>query len=509
MARWGQIFDKKFLVRHLAVWLGAMVVCYVTKGAGVGLLFLPMFYSLLQKRHDLLLVFLTIFVGFPMSNHVLVPKGAAFNLEVKILWFVLASLMSVQVFGRRQSPLATPFIGILVYALYMLVPSTFGWCPAISYLKLLLFVITFLAFYEIANEIILGPRTGVIQIRSAFLAFACYILVGSVLLIPFPSISQMRIEQFLEALQAGRNLTSLYCGMMYHSQALGPVVAVMFVMVFSDFLFSVRKWNWLYLILLACAPILVFKTSSRTAMGTLLAGAFFVTLLFLKTRQVESRWRLRVVFALVALCLVGSVGISVHPKGRAAIARFVLKVQTAEELRGVNSEDLLSTRQALIDHALYNFRASPVIGNGFQVSDEYAGAKISNFKQLLSAPIEKGVWVTAILEEGGLLGFTIFVVFAVGCIIKLVLRKAYTGAAVFFTLLVSNLGEFSIFAMSGVGGYAWAMCFMGIILDAQRLREQHIIYWAATPDEGESYEEVSMRMYGEREPIYVLPSSQR
>lgn len=498
MARWEQIFDKPGLMKHLAVWLIAMIICYVSRGAAVGVLLLPMMLSMSGKQQDLMLVFLTIFVGFPMSNHTLVPKGAVFNASVKMMWIFLAVFLAGKVAGKRQSPLATPFLGIIVYALYMFLPSVVGWNAPISLLKLFLFIVTFFAFYEIANVVILGPRATVILIRSAFLAFAIYILVGSVLLIPFPSISQMRFEQLEEALKAGRAITSLFCGMMYHSQALGPVVAIMGVMVLADYLFSIRKFNWIYTALLLCAPLLVYKTSSRTAMGTLLAGFLFVLYLFMRTRVVGARWKRNVMTLGFLLGIAAMIGLSALPQSRAAFARFVSKNQQTEDFKGFSAEDLVSSRQGLIDRALYNFKKAPLIGNGFQVSEDYAGMKIYNIKQLLSAPIEKGVWVAAILEEGGAFGMAIFLTFLCTCLYKLVHRKAYTGAAVLFTYVVSNLGEFSMFAMSGVGGYAWAMCFMGIILDAQRLREEKIIYWAITPNEGESEEQAWARLYGGR-----------
>ena len=479
MARWKQIYDKPGLRLHLAVWLIALIVCYVTHGSGVGILALPMLWSMSGSKQDLMLVFLTIFVGFPMSNHTLVPKGTVFNVTVKALWVFLAAYLAGKVAGRRQSPLTTPFLGIIVYAGYMVLPSAAGWNVPISFLKLFLFVTTFFAFYEIANVVILGPRATVIRIRSAFIAFALYILVGSALLIPFPGISQMRFEQIQETLNAGVAVTSLYCGMMFHSQALGAVTAIMGVAVLADYLFSIRKFNWLYTILLLCAPILIYKTSSRTAMGTLFAGVIFVFYLFMRTRVVGGAWKRKVLTVGCVAGMLAMIVIVALPTGRVSVARFVTKGHHAESLKGYTTEDLMLSRQELIDRAIFNFKKSPLLGNGFQVSEDYEGMKIKSIKQLLSAPIEKGVWVTAILEEGGAIGMLLFLGFFVTCIITLVRRKAYTGAAVFFTYIVSNLGEFSMFAMSGVGGYAWAMCFMGVIMDAQRLREENISYWYA------------------------------
>jgi len=131
----------------------------------------------------------------------------------------------------------------------------------------------------------------------------------------------------------------------------------------------------------------------------------------------------------------------------------------------------MSTRQFLIDEQMMHFRQSPMVGNGFQVSADMAYFKSTSWLSYLSAPIEKGVWVTAVLEEGGVIGLTILVFFFLSAGLALLRRGAYTGLSIFCALLVSNMAEFTMFAMSAMGGYFWAMVFIGVAIDAARIRE--------------------------------------
>ena len=122
-----------------------------------------------------------------------------------------------------------------------------------------------------------------------------------------------------------------------------------------------------------------------------------------------------------------------------------------------------------MDSAMANFEESPAIGNGFQVSAQMADMDIRSWKQLLSAPIEKGVWITAVLEEGGIFGLLLFCGFLLIAFPLLLSRQAYLGVCALFVFIISNLGEFTFFSASGNGGLLWAVTFVGLTLDAQRV----------------------------------------
>jgi hypothetical protein len=108
-----------------------------------------------------------------------------------------------------------------------------------------------------------------------------------------------------------------------------------------------------------------------------------------------------------------------------------------------------------------NFRRSPVFGIGFQVSTtEYFIQNAS----LFYAPIEKGFLPSALLEEVGVVGTSFFVIFVITMAVQLVRERNIPGVAMFATLLASNLGEASLFALAGHGAYGWILLVGGIVL---------------------------------------------
>ena len=55
----------------------------------------------------------------------------------------------------------------------------------------------------------------------------------------------------------------------------------------------------------------------------------------------------------------------------------------------------MSTCQTIVDREMENFKASPMIGNGFQVSAVQIGLRNAMWSELLPAPAEQGVRMAA------------------------------------------------------------------------------------------------------------------
>lgn len=465
------VYDKKLLMQGL---FGLAILCLAMKATG-GMGFLLIFPFILvgfgKNKTGLLFWCILATTVITMTNPNIAPKGSVFSIANRLVYLLVGGVMVLQVVGQRASKLMTPLLAILPYVAYMAIVSSVGWQPIISYLKLTLFTIVFFAFYSVGNAATARVNLGVAQLRSIFLCFAVFLIVGSVCLIPFPGIATLSADFYI---MQGLPLPegSLFMGITLQSQALGPIVAVVSVMLLADLLFSVKKWDKLYVLLLALSPILIYKTGSRTAMGTYAAGLFFVTLSFMHARGVGAKWRGKALSALFLIGLLGGLAFMATPSMRQSTVQFIFKTRGAEIAKESQTmERLVSSRQGLIDRAMENFHESPWIGNGFQVSVEQKDMRIDSWKQLLSAPIEKGVWVVAVLEEGGVFGmalFCIFLLIAFGCLLS---RQSFIGAAVLFVFIVSNLGEFTFFSMSAMGGIFWAMVYLGIAMDAARLRE--------------------------------------
>ncbi len=461
------IYDKKQIFKCLFILTTLTVAMNLTNGIGFAFIIPLALLSLTRNKPDDVFFYILAMVSTVIMNPRIAHRSAIFFIEQRVMLMGLGLLLASRAASSRRSPLVAPFMGMMIYVAYMAITSSAGWCPIVSYLKLALFSFTYLAYFGAANASAIHPRGNVVGIRSVILSIAAFFLLGSVALIPVPSLGMMNKDMFLE--NPGANITSLFMGMTSHSQCLGPIVSGLATILFADFIFGVRRMSKLYILLLACCPILIWKTSSRTAMGTFLSGIMFASYFFMRARWVGHRWRGRVLSFMWIGAIFLAVAVACSGSMRQSATRFIQKNSGAETMKDFTIEDFTSSRMGLVENALYNFRKSPVFGNGFQVSDTMAGEQAGGVR-LLSAPIEKGVWVTAILEEGGVIGFVIFTLFLLIALMKTIKHQAFVTASVFFVLIVSNLGEFTFFSVSYSGGFMWALVFASMALDAARLK---------------------------------------
>ncbi len=454
--------------------LGLIFLCAAMKatgGAGFVLIFIPCLIAFSKNRINLLAFLLMTTAIITVCNRAIAPKDFIFSISTRFFYILVATTMFFQNTGRKTAKQLIPILTIFIYVFYEAIVSSVGFSPLISYLKIILFSAGLLAFFGMANAAYHANSSATSTLRNIILIFSIFIIGGSFLLIPFPGIAQMGAA---EALEMGLPVESigLFQGITYQPQTLGPAVSTLSVILFADALFLLKRWDKLYLILLLLAPILIFYTSSRTAMGTYLAGMFFTIFIFMQAHGVGSRWKIKAMNAITLIGLFSAFVLFSTPQMRHAVANFALKFGDAENTE-LSYENLTATRQGLMEVSINNFKKSPWIGNGFQVAQYHENMTIRSWKQLLSAPIEKGVWITAVLEEGGIFGMIIFVIFLLIAFFGLLRRKAYIGVCVLFTFLVSNLGEFTFFSISANGGMMWAMTFIGIALNAQHIRLQN------------------------------------
>lgn len=450
----------------LAMTVGAM---HYTEGAGFAIIIPLAFISLTRDKPEEFYFYLMLFCIVVVTNPRIAKRGVVFFLEQRVVLMSLGFIFMLRLFGQNKNPLVVPFAGLIWYLVYMAVSSLFGWNVVVSYLKLALFLFVFLAYFYAANMAAQHPRENLPAVRSVILSIAIFFIIGSVAVIPFPSIGLMNAEMLSES--SSGDFTSLFMGMAAHSQCLGPIISALAVLIFADLIFGIREWNWIYIILLVCCPILIWKTSSRTAMGTFISGLLFSSYLFMKTRWVGNHWKKKVMSVLWIGGIFFVIAILFSGLMRERAVEFLQKGKSeGGKSANVSIETIISSRKMLYDNAIKNFEKSPILGNGFQVSEEMETLKVRSFTSILSAPIEKGVWVSAILEEGGLIGFAIFCAVVWNILSKMIKYRGFITASVFLVFIVSNLGEFTIFSMSYVGGFMWALVFAAVALDATRSR---------------------------------------
>lgn len=466
------IYDKKTFWHDLIIMFLMIPLHMFTRGNGFLLVVPFALLSLIRKRPDRLLFWIMLSIALMMGNNQLMPKGPFFYLGQRFLFLVIGLSAVVSIAARRLCPQVTPLLLIVPYVLYAIIPSMQGWSPIISLLKIALFSVVFMAYFGLSNMVANEERTDMTKFRSVFLAFAVFYIFGSMALLPFPAYGQLTGEEYEEALLNGQQVVSLFKGISMHSQALGPVIAFINLLLISDMFFALKRGNKLYSALILCGFFLIYKSSSRAGMAAFIAGVVFMAWEVMQARGIGSRWKGKITSFFMVLFVVGLMGLVAVPAFRDGVARFALKYNPNAKAGDVTLEAMTSTRQSLIDESLFYWRQKPAIGNGFQVSYEMQFRDTGSWTSLLSAPIEKGVWVTAVLEEGGVVGMILIVMFIVVAGFMMLHRRAYIGLGMLFTLFISNMAEFTMFSMSAMGGFIWALIFIGSAFDALRIRDE-------------------------------------
>lgn len=425
--------------------------------------------ALIKNKSKLILLLFLMMMVATIGNSWFFPKNMVFAVSVRGTLVALGAVMMLQNAGQKASRFVSPFCGIFFYIIWAAFPSMNGWSPIISFLKLFLFIAIFLSYYALANKCIFDKRITAGETRAILLGVSMFVIFGSIILAMIPGgIGYMNFGDFVGMKMMDVDGVSLFKGITAHSQCLGPLVSVLLIILIADLLFTLRKVSRLYALLITCSLVLLVKTSSRTALGSAIGGFMMLAWLFISKKDYVSRWKIKASGHIIMLTILVLVSFAFVPALRERAIAFALKTNVVDSQSTLSFDEVTSTRQGLVDISVNNFKKKPMLGNGFQVDQDMQGAPLNSIAEYLSAPIEKGVWIFALLEEGGVIGFFLFSVFLIISFSLLIKRHAYITATAFFTVMLTNMGEFTLFSISYLGGILWALVFCASILDAQR-----------------------------------------
>lgn len=468
MNKYNPHYDTKLIFRAVMILLGMFVALKVSKGIGFVLVVPFMLMALFQNQVHKLLFWILLTNLLVVTNDFFVPKGFVFSAGYRGLLTAVGLYGVLQFFSVKPSRYVLPLLALFGYLFYMIIPSLQGWAPKVALLKLILFSTTYMTFAFVSTKAQAARSLDMRYIRSYLLAFCLVYILGSILVYPFPQISLMNAAELARSGSVG---VSLYKGMTNHSQLMGMFMCCWASFLLGDLFFNIQKPDKLYIGLIFGATALILKTSSRTAMGTLLAGVVFLTYCMMQIRGINSRWKSKVVSTLTMMGVLAAALIIAIPSVRDKVAQKAMKWSgDSTTAQSFNVSDAVSSRAGLVEYSLYLWNLRPAIGWGFQVSPQIGELEEKSGGFVLSAPVEKGVWVTAILEEGGVVGEIIYFCYAAFAFWMLMIKKAYMGASVFVLIHVSNLGEFTMFSMSGVGCIWYGVLFVSLIFDAKRMQ---------------------------------------
>lgn len=468
--------------------LVAMIVTFtlssVTHGAFAFVVALIGVCAALARRFGLAICTYIIMTFMIVLNPNVFPKSGEFwGLALRFgpfsVGLVMAFMALPQLGGKHRLPLGWifPFLGVAC------ISSIGGWAPKISFLKIANYAVFIFSIWLGTQNIQKRPKD-LILIRAGFIAFAFFLVVGSLALIPFPAYSYAMSAR--EAMANGdvvgaeyqiremmlRGDKTLFCGIVNHSQVLAPILASTFSWLACDMLFVEKRIRIPHAILLCLIPPMLFMTRSRVAFAILIAS--FLLIFCYAFRKI---WVTPIVkkhlgrgIAIFVLALTVVAGIAQVRNG--TISQWVRKQQDVQGDNRSLSEALTESRMGLIEQSMYEFRRNPLFGSGFQVARYHQGLN-EHGGVVLSAAIEKGVLPTMVLGETGIIGSFMFIVFLVSFYVGASHRRLYATTTLFTILLVSNLGEASFFSPGGIGSTLYVLTVVGgFVIDTQLLYGQ-------------------------------------
>ena len=478
-------FEMPYTYKSLLVCLGIIVVfvaalrfthCHAIWGSFAFFLF-----CLASKRWEFAFISFIVFNTLQLTCAELFEYGVSYSLVTKIapFFFSAAGFFAA---NKRNSRLSPFFSLLYIYMFWMMLVSLGGWAPIISELKAVFFLAFILAFIK-GGELVLasGLEMGmtVRRVRAMMLAICSYYILGSAVSYFIPSIGYSMMVRSVERYGGDweNNISAgvgarLFSGITMHSQMLGPLMAILSAFLISDYLTNIRRKSWIHLVLITTAPVLIYLSDSRTALGAYVLSIGAMVVFAMRSRAISNARRSAFVSVVCAMGVAGIVAAAVVPQIREKVIQFVYKAEDIDSVEAQVSEDgeaaWAGSRMPAVQQMWKNFKKRPWMGNGFQVN-EFSQAYADRGGLILSAPIEKGVLFVAVFEEGGFPGAILFFAFIVAVYQKGFRSDCFCFLSVLTTILLCNLGEATFFSPSSSGGVCWAVCICSLLMDKARL----------------------------------------
>lgn len=451
-------FDAQQVCVQVALLCGLFML---NKAGNVGAaaFFLILFIMAAKSTEGALKALVLVGLGVTLNQY-FVPKSIVWTPTRLALSVFCALRCFTDVYGGPRSfRMAGYFPALCVYC------ATAAACSLLSGYYVLIALLKLANFFTVTAGTLLAieaTRRRRIDMTPWFVA-----VIGSIVAFGLLSLATGQSTNFMRyragmskfAAEAGFN------GAFLHPNVHSTIVAPAFIFLVAAAVFSTYRNRWICGVMAAILGVFMVYSQARTSIVSTLVGLIVIIFYAGRGRFVRGR-RMRLNVGrgtMIGLMLLGAVGVAVGDLAtggavRRSVISFVNKSANEEE---ISTAEMLVSREGKIALSWSNFLKSPIYGIGFQVSTE------EYFRQnatLFTAPAEKGFLYTAILEEGGVLGTTTFVVFFVLFLTAMIRTRNVPGLAVFLTLFVANTFEVGLFAMGGTGTFFWTFAGAAIML---------------------------------------------
>ncbi len=475
------IYEPLYILslKHLLVIISLLLFTKYTSGIGAVLIALYGLYNAYKRQHIQTLLCFCLLSMMSILNPIVFGFGSLLSLSTRlgIPCMTLTMFMDASLRNRKiVVPLQSIFLFIIIAALCSLV----GYAPIISILKIVNFVM-FIGGICLSTKMLSDKTEELGTLRAFFFALSLLIVLGSLLLYfvnPFAAyyssygwyIAREGLDaakHVMETQVARTGEAGYFCGILNHSQCLGPTVACIAGWLLCDMLFVEKRIMFVHILLFCLCPLELYKTASRTSLLAFFVAVMVIFLYSVPQLRISSQLKRRLRLMIIAGLFVLTVSGIILEYRNNGMTNWLNKSGNMPEQKNnnVTIERLTSSRQGVIAESFQDFIKSPILGMGFQVSKKHeilAKSKII----VLSVPVEKGFLPTMVLGETGILGAFAFLFFLFQFYHECIRREYLSMLALFTTMLASNLGEATFFSPGGLGGMEWLFAIVGgLIVD--------------------------------------------
>ncbi len=396
-----------------------------------------------------------------LLNQAIVPKTLVWTPGRLVLPFVVLLRYSIDLFGTPRLLFARGYyLALLLFAATMAACSiASGWYTHIALFKLANFTVFTTATLLLA---------AILKDRKHDLSEWFVSLIVATTMIGFTAVATGSSRNFdVHRGVDGLRAEGFFNGAFLHPNVHALYASMMLMFLACLFILAPYRNRWLTLPLVITWLTFMVYSQSRTSVFAV--GISFLVLVLLAAprtlragRQLKANVR-RSTLLLVMVASVFAVGVFDLASGRLvsrAVIGFLHKWD-AKDAETLDTEQMLASRQGLIDMGWANFLENRWTGIGFQVAKTQAFVDMAT---LFTAPAEKGFLPVAILEEGGILGASAFVIFLLTLLGTWYRERNIPAIVVMSAFLVSNLGEATMLAPGGGGAFGWIMVGAATIL---------------------------------------------
>lgn len=269
-----------------------------------------------------------------------------------------------------------------------------------------------------------------------------------------------------------RNLKG-FQGILNQPQAYGVYMIVPTIWLTGIWLVN-KKVSSIMKIIILGGWVTIFATRSRAAILAAVLGILFVAVIAFFRRPSWNKNLLMTIRKPVFIAIIFLVIIVMMFTGNIveeAVEDFIYKNP------GSIYENIYHSRVFLIERSWKNFKEHPLIGIGFGVASDKEKFIVKESKYLsipLEAPTEKGFLITVLLEEVGIIGTFLFLIFFIELAKPIIKYGDLPSAWLFWSAFFVSFGEMVFFSPGGLGMHIW-LCFGLAINSVSKIKKSSVV----------------------------------